>query len=152
MSSTYAKGTTVPANRSRDEIERTLTRFGARSFAYATEGRRAMIGFKRDDRLVRMVLDLPDPYDREFTHTPTGQRRSVKTTETAYDQAVRERWRALALVVKAMLTAVDAGILTFEDAFLSYFVLPGGKTVGEHMAPAIEQAYETGEVRLALEP
>jgi len=32
--SRYAEGTSVPADRSRAEIERTLTRYGADQFAY----------------------------------------------------------------------------------------------------------------------
>jgi hypothetical protein len=56
--------------------------------------------------------------------------------------------------IKAMLAAVDAGIMAFEDVFLAWTALPDGLTVGESVRPAIAAAYETGQVAplLALGP
>lgn len=152
--SRYAANTDVTSDRSRAEIERTLTRYGAGSFAYGWDSGRAMIGFHMHDRQVRFVLPLPDRNAREFTHTPTrGTVRSQAAAEAAYEQAVRQSWRALALVIKAKLEAVAAGIVTFEDEFAMHMVLPDGRTVAAHVLPAIEHAYATGEVRpmLAIE-
>lgn len=56
----------------------------------------------------------------------------------------RQRWRALALAIKAKLEAVETGIATFEEEFLNYIVLPDGVTVGEFIRPQIETAYATG--------
>jgi hypothetical protein len=54
-----------------------------------------------------------------------------------------EHWRALALYVKAIVVAVDTGIVTFETAFLPYMLSAGGKTVGEELVPkALEAASE----------
>ncbi len=98
-----------------------------------------------------MMLPLPDANDQEFTHTPAqGYRRSPEGAEKAWEQACRQAWRALALVVKAKLEAIEAGIASFEDEFLAYTVLPGGTTVGEQVAPAIEEAYTTGRVQPLL--
>lgn len=59
---------------------------------------------------VRFVLPLPDPQDREFTHTPGRQtRRSESKRAEAWEQACRQAWRALALVVKAKLEAIEGG-------------------------------------------
>jgi len=100
---------------------------------------------------IKFVLQLPDPNDREFTHTPTrGQRRSPEQQEAAYEQAVRQRWRALALVIKAKLEAVEAGITIFEDEFMAHIVLPDGRTVGEYMLPKIEETYTTGRMPALL--
>jgi hypothetical protein len=60
------------------------------------------------------------------------------------EQAVRQRWRALALVIKAKLEAFESGIETFEQAFLANILLPDGQTVGQWMVPQVEQAYLTG--------
>ena len=46
--------------------------------------------------------------------------------------------------MKAKLEAVDAGISTFEDEFLSATLLPDGHTVGEWAQPQLEHAYSTG--------
>jgi hypothetical protein len=56
-------------------------------------------------------------------------------------QQIRSRWRALLLVIKAKLEAVDIGILTAEDAFMAETILPDRQTVAEYMRPHIESAY-----------
>lgn len=150
MSPTYAASTDVSSDRSRAEIERTLTRYGADQFAYMTSRERAVIAFVANDRQVRFELALPDRADPEFTHHSRGARTS-SAAEAAYEQAVRQRWRALALVVKAKLEAVDAGIVSFEQEFMAHMVLPGGATVFETMAPAVARAYVTGDVRPLLQ-
>lgn len=143
---TYAATTTVAADRSRNEIEKTLTRYGATSFAYGWQGSQAMIGFAFGGRQMRFLLPLPEPTDREFHRTPTGRTRTAKQAGEAHEQAVRQRWRALALIVKAKLEAVESGIVTFEQEFAMHMVLPGGRTVAEHVIPAIEESYATGHV------
>lgn len=137
----YAEQTTVPADRSRAEIERTLDRYGAEAFRYAKAKDYAAIEFAADNRHIRFVLPLPDRESLEFTQTPTGRERTTAQAEKAYDQAVRQRWRALALMVMAKLEAVEAGIVTFEEEFLAHTVLPSGRTVAEDVMPAIEAAY-----------
>jgi len=62
----------------------------------------------------------------------------------AAEQACRQKWRALSLVVKAKLEAVESGITTFEDEFLAHIVLPNGQTVGEQALPRVREAYATG--------
>lgn len=148
--SKYAASTTVSSEASRMEIERTLRRYKADDFAYATRAGKAMVGFTINDRQVRFVLDLPDPNNREFTHHSRGVRTDSARLQ-AYEQAVRQKWRALALVVKAKLEAVASGIATTEQEFLAYIVLPGGGTVYENTQPAIELAYQSGQVRPLLE-
>jgi hypothetical protein len=142
----YAATTDVTADRSRSEIERTLQRYGARSFMYGWDDDRAVLGFVAGGRQVRFVLPMPDRNDRSITHTPsTKVRRSEKAIAEAFDQAVRQRWRALALVIKAKLEAVQAGIVTFDEEFLAHLVLPSGETVGQAVVPNVVQAYTTGQ-------
>lgn len=106
-----------------------------------------MLAFVANGRQVRFVLPLPDRDAPEFTKTPTGRDRSASAANEAYEQAVRQRWRALALVIKAKLEAVDTGIVDFTSEFLAHLVLPGGggETVGEAVVPRIDEAYRTGE-------
>ena len=63
-----------------------------------------------------------------------------------------QRWRALLLVVKAKLEAVEAEIATFEEEFLPHIVLPNGRTVGEMALPEIERAYQGGRTPALLLP
>lgn len=149
---TYAATTSVDSSTSRAEIERTLTRYGATSFQYGTRAGMAMVGFEMKDRQVRFTLQLPDPNEQRFTHHSRGARTSDAAAKE-YDQAVRQKWRALALVVKAKLEAVESGISEFEQEFGMNVVMPDGRTVFEHVTPGIAQAYLTGSVKplLALE-
>lgn len=143
----YAADTAVSAEKSRAEIETILRRYKADAFGYATNAAGAMIYFQLAGRRIKFVLPMPDRKSREFTHTPAKQMpRSFTEAEKAWEQACRQRWRALALVIKAKLEAVSAGITTIEDEFLAHTVLPDGSTVGEAMQPRIAQAYADGQM------
>ncbi len=122
-----------------------------RSFLYGWQKSDAIIGFQAHGRMIRFLLPLPDRQSREFTHTPTrNHRRSDAQIAAAYEQAVRQRWRALALVIKAKLEAVEAGITSFEDEFLAHTLLPNGSTVGDWAAPQLEKAYASGAMPAML--
>ena len=113
--SRYAENTSVTADKSRAEIERTLQRYGADAFVYGwdTEMDAAMVQFRAADRVIRFLIPMPDRFDPEFTKTPTGRERAEAQAHSAWEQAGRQRWRALALVIKAKLEAVEAGITEF---------------------------------------
>ena len=143
---TYARNTTVSAIRTRNEIEETLERYGADGFAYATQGNLATVIFAMENRRIRFVLELPDPEEFRYTNHSPPRERSDRAQREAYDQACRQRWRALLLVIKAKLEAVTAGISTIETEFLANIVLPDNTTAGEWMLPQIDRAYRTGEM------
>lgn len=143
MAGRYAARTEVDSGRSRLEIERTLERYGADQFAYASEPGRAMIGFRLRGRSIRFVLPMPLLDAFKYTEA-RGYERSASAQREAWEQASRQRWRALALVIKAKLEAVEAGITTFESEFLAATMLPNGETVGDWIEPQVKVAYETG--------
>ncbi len=147
----YATQTTVTAERSRNEIERVLTKFGADQFMYGWADDDAVIQFRAHDRLIRFILNLPDKQDSRFHTTPTGRRRrDPGAAAKAWEQETRSAWRALALVIKAKLVAVDEGIVTFESEFLAHVVLPDGSTVFSWVSPQIAASYESGGMPRAL--
>lgn len=141
----YAANTDVSAEKSRGEIELTLQRYGATGFMYGWDENKAIVGFKMKNRQIKFVLAMPDKSEKRFWYTPG---RNLKRTSSqafdAWEQATRQKWRALSLAVKAKLEAVDAGIATFEQEFLAHVVLPDGRTVGEYVTPQIEEAYLHG--------
>ena len=143
--SRYAAQTTVSSEKSRAEIEMTLMRYGATGFMYGWADANAVVMFQMAERRVKFLLPLPD---REgFKKTPAGRRdRNVDAQMGAFDQAVRQRWRALLLVIKAKLEAVESGITEFEDEFMAHIVMPDGRTVSEHVRPKITTAYKTGKM------
>jgi hypothetical protein len=148
----YASGTDVPADRSRAEIERTLTRFGATAFAYgwSADHDHAQIMFELGGRRMRFVLPLPDSADKDITHTPAGQRRTEAAKRSAYDAEVKRRWRALGLIIKAKLEAVATGIVSAEEEFLAHVVLPSGETVGDWVEPQLAEVYGRGDMPALL--
>lgn len=143
-SSGYASGTSVPADRTRVEIERTLQKYGADQFVYAWSEETAVIGFRIAGRMVRMELPLPDPHDPTIRMTVGGRVRTDAQQKEAFAAEERRRWRALLLVIKAKLTAVSDGISTVEREFLADMVMPNGSTVGKWLVPQIEAAYDKG--------
>lgn len=146
----YAETTTVPADRSRGEIERTLTRYGADQFMYGWDEDRAVIAFRANYRHIRFVLPLPDISEFATTGGRRPRQRTALQQQAAFEQSVRQCWRALALAIKAKLETVESGIATFEDEFLSYIVLPNGQTVGEFTLPQVAAAYDSGAMPKAL--
>lgn len=145
--SKYASKTKVPIDRSQAEIKNILYRYGAGQYVCAEDwdgGNQAAIGFSYRGLSVRMTLKMPAP--SEFALTPSGLERAAGARDKEHSQACRQRWRALVLSVKAKLEAVDSGISTFEQEFLPYLVVSGGKTVGERVLPEITRAISTGEI------
>lgn len=141
---TYAENTSVSADKSRAEIERILQRYGADQFLYGWDNSKAIIGFRMSGKQIRFLLPMPDRNDSQFTHTETGRKRVESQQFKEWEQACRQRWRALALVIKAKFEAVEAGISIFEDEFMANIVLPNGNTVSDFMLHQIDEAYNLG--------
>src|SRR5712691_1164230 len=108
-STCYGAGTRVEVHRSRYELEHVLGRYGGSDFAFVEDNAHASIQFAIHGRYVQLALPLPDPHAPRFTHTPSGRPRTVCAQERAYEQALRERWRALVLSVKGKLQSVESG-------------------------------------------
>jgi len=140
----YAENTSVPVEKSKMEIERLLMRYGATSFASGWDESRAVIQFECRKKRIKFVIPLPPQSD--YTKTPEGRQRKAELVPQAWEQGCRARWRALALIIKAKLEAVQSGVSLFEDEFVAYTILPDGRTVGEIIHPAIEETYRTGKM------
>jgi hypothetical protein len=153
----FAEATSVSVEKSRAEIEGLIIRYGATSTAFFNGPSEAMIAFEADGRRVLFKLPLPPRDLQEFTHYRANQHagltpRTKEMAQKAWEQACRQKWRALALVIKAKLEAVDSGITTFEDEFLAHIVMPDGQTVGAHIKPRIAEVYEHGSMIPLLPP
>ncbi len=143
----YAAETTVSVDRSKNEIETLLERHGADSFMYGWDDQKVIVGFRYNGFMVRIAVPLPDRESDEIRLTPSGkQRRNDQSAEKVFQQAVRQRWRAMMLIIKAKLEASESGITTFEEEFLAHIVLPDNRTVAQFLLPQIEQAYLVGDM------
>jgi hypothetical protein len=137
----FAEKTRVPVDRSKNEIEHLVERYGADRFTSGWDKDFAVVQFEMRDRRVKFVLPLP-PLEH-YEQTKGGRARSPRFVRDAHQQGTRSRWRALALVIKAKLEAVESGVSTFEQEFGMVTVLPNGQTVGERIAGQIEESYRT---------
>lgn len=140
----YASNTSVSAARSKAEIEDILTRYGATGFVTGWNENGAAVGFVMQGRQIKFLLPLPDKTNREYTHAKVSQYterpRSPEKALAAWEQACRQRWRALLLCIKAKLEAVKSGITTFEHEFLAHFVIKDGQTVADLVLPQLNEA------------
>lgn len=146
----YAQDTEVSSEKSRIEIERTLTHYGADQFMYGWKDTAAIIAFRAKGRNIRFVLPMPSKDDKRFFKDGRGAIRDPSRRLAAWEQDTRQRWRALALCIKAKLEAVASGITQFDDEFMAQIVLPNGQTMSEHAQPLIARAYEYGEMPALL--
>jgi len=130
----FAVNTDVSVDKSKAEIERIVSRYGAHGFMSGWQGSQAMVAFEMRNRQLRFLLPLPNKTDKAFTLTPSGKnKRTEPEAYKAWEQACRQKWRALALAIKAKLEAVDSGIGVFDDEFMAYVVLPGNVTISERI-------------------
>ena len=121
--------TTVPVARSRAEVERILTKYGATKFGTMSEEAKVSVYFEVKGRLVQWTIPLPAR--AKFRH------------DTDYDREVRRRWRVLVITIKAMLEAVESRLLSFDQAFLSHIVIPGtARTLGDTLVPKLDALYQ----------
>lgn len=142
----YAANTDVTSEKSQAEIRRTIQRYGAKQYAYMEDDTRAVIAFVAHERQVRFILPLPSRDEKRFTHHSRGPR-TPSAAEAEYEQAVRQKWRALNLVIKAKLEAVESGIAQFDQEMYGYVVLPNGRTIYEETHEQVDVAISTGVVR-----
>ena len=143
--SRYAEHTSVSITNTVTEIDRLLDRYGADGFMYGSRGTEAQIMFQKNNKVVRFRVGVPDRNDERFWKTETGRDRAEAAAFREYDQEKRRRWRALLLVIKAKLEAVETEITTFEEEFLAHFVMPDDKTLSEHIIPHLDEVFASGD-------
>ncbi len=142
-----AAGPAVPVEKTKAEIEGLLRKRGSSRFGSMEDRGQAVVVFELKGKAIRFTMPLPARDEERFTQDPrrTWKRRPDEVAYKLWEQACREKWRALLLSIKAMFSNVDSGILSFEQAFLPFILMPDGKTVAEHVLPRVEEAYLGGK-------
>lgn len=133
----YAANTIVSVESSKEEINRILERYGAKAITYGHVDGQTELQFAFKEQIVKFRVPAVDVY--EVTTTRAGLGRTILQVEQQTLQARRQRWRALALIIKAKLEAVESGIVPFEGEFMHNLVIEHGKTVGDVILPQIEK-------------
>lgn len=131
----YASGSEVSVQRTRSHLEQLLRVHGAEGFAYGWTPEHDRIEFVWQGQRVRFTLVRPAR--DQFSLTPTGLQRSDKQIQAAMEAEDRRRWRALLLVVRAKVEAVESGISIFEEEFLAFIVMANERTIGEILVPQL---------------
>ena len=121
MARRYAQDTKVSVSRSQDEIRRLVEGHGATEY---------IAGWTSDGEAILFSLN--------------GHRVRLFVTATGDEREQRRRWRVQLILVKTKLEAIADEQSTVEREFMADLVLPGGRTVGERVLPALAGAYEEG--------
>jgi len=148
----YAKGTTVSVARTKAEIEESLEKFGATSIVIGTQPDRGIVMFELQGRRFRFTVKYPD-LKKFFVFGANRNQHTAKLTDTQLaqtklDQAKKERWRLLAMLIKIKLEAIgeveekEDRLELFKNEFLAYTVLPDNSTVGEWAEPHLIETYK----------
>jgi hypothetical protein len=141
--SQYASNTSVSPEKTQNDIRDTLRRYGAGKFGIMEESDKAHVMFEYDTLMIQLTINLPDKND--FVKTEAGRSRKSTSVNEAYRQAIRQRWRALLLAIKAKLEAIECGISTIEKEFLAFVIMPDGKSLGDHLIPELKNVSSTGK-------
>ncbi len=125
----YASGTKVDVNKTRAELDRILSKHGAIQRATMQDDEKgiAIVQFSLAGRMIRLRIDR-DPKEKKP------------------EQAEREAWRRLLLIVKAKLEIVMAGLSSVEREFLADVLLPSGETVHEKLKVQLVHSYRDGKM------
>lgn len=134
----YAAGTTVNVSASQQEIAKTLHRYGVETYSFGARPGEALVEFEMNRYPVRIMVPLPPKPPKQMGPSPESGRQI--NLWSRWEQELKEAWRALLLLIKANLEAIERGIVTVEQAFLAYLVGADGRTVGEAIIPSIQDA------------
>lgn len=146
----YAQNTQVSEGQTREQIIKALRKYGATKHYFGVDEERgvARVAFEMRGRKLRFDLTLP-PIS-QFATDRYNRPRNDETIRKYWDQAIRSHWRALLLVIKAKMEAVEVGIVTFDEEFLAHIIMPDASTVGEWAVPQLNYMQERGMMPKAL--
>lgn len=155
----FAEGTVVSVDKSRSEIRKLLTAWGAASVSFEDdiESDQAHLRFAwraaADHPLlrVRLTIHLPPAEDLKAlaVNRKTGATSDAKLRKLL-DQRGRREHRVLLLKLKADFEAAALGLLTVQEMLLPFLEFGDGRTVGEVVTPRLARLLEGPSSRLAL--
>jgi len=135
--------TSVPVERSKEQIRQALKDAGARGVQFDEMWEPETL------YVVRFLWAMGEGFDATVrVRLEVKPLPPVENTRSGWsispEQRERQAWRALAWYMKTMLEAASFGLMRFEDVFLSFVEGEDGRTIGEAVIPMLESG------RLAL--
>lgn len=131
-----------------EDIRKLLTRFGCSRFGTMTDAEKGelIVQFTyrgRDVTARASYRGYAAAWLKEHPYTSRTRATKTEHERKAMQQAEISVCSILRDWIKGQVMAVEAGILTFEGAFLGQILLPSGKTVLEHAGETILPALPT---------
>jgi hypothetical protein len=130
--------TATAGERALGELKKTLEKFGCQSFGSMVDVERGVtiVQFKHQGRVVSLEANWKGYAALLLKH-------SRRTQEKAIEQARKSVCSVLRDWVKAQITAVEAGVMSFEAVFMPHMLLPSGerlidKVKADNLLPAPE--------------
>jgi hypothetical protein len=143
---TYAVTTTVSVSRSQSEIQEVLEKYGAERFGIMNEKNSGFVMFQYNNMKIQITVNYPSKDD--FKHTDQGRLRVASAVKTQYEQARKQRWRAMLLAITAKLELIEIGSSTIEQEFMAFVKMPDGISFGDKAIPLLQEMTKTGKVPL----
>lgn len=143
----YAENTTVPVEKSLNEIVALIKRAGGARIAQMEDIDALAVQFFLSDRMLRFRVPIPtaDDMPRHNDGNNRNIERPLATRQKQADAIRQQRARALLLVIKAKLESVESGVETFDEAFLPNIVMSDGYTVWERVGAPLAIEYQSGK-------
>ena len=132
----YKYTTTVEAAKTVQEIERILVAHGARSIRidYGQDGSVEALAFKVITAAGEPGFRLPINSDAVLMVLDRQYRKGeIPPRFVNKPQAVRVAWRILKEWVSAQMAIIETTMVTMDEVFLPYLLIPSGKTLYRHL-------------------
>lgn len=133
--------TATPVASSQEAIRRILSKYGADGVQFSEDwkAKKIMVRFLYSVATVQYSVLFIVPIREVDVTTPTGRPRKGSQLELLKAQAHRGVWRAVFWAIKSRMEAVEFGIESFQEAFMSHFEIPGtSSTIGDVVLPRFE--------------
>ena len=126
--------TATAGDRALLELQKALAKFGCASFGTAIDAERGVtiVSFKWRERIVQLEASWKGyaaALLRGRTFPSWKQEKRMKAEAAALDQARISVCSVLRDWTKAQITAVEAGVMSFEAAFMPHMLLKDGRRV-----------------------
>ena len=140
MDSKAYQTTSTPVSKSQEDIRRILARYGADGVQFSEDWKCMvlLIRFLYSIKNIQYSVLFKIPIPKAESQSPEVRVRRSEQLIKLQEQLERGIWRAAFWAIKSRMEAVDFGIETFQEAFLSHFEVPGtDKQIGEILIPRL---------------
>lgn len=134
------ESTNTSVTKSQEDIRWILSKYGADGVQFSEDWVQKIVMvrffYKVGQSQYTILFKIPVP--QVEARSPKGRLRTQNQIETLQKQCERGIWRAIYWAIKSRMEAVEFGIESFQEAFLSHFEIPGtDKQIGDVLIPRL---------------